>query len=209
MQKRDATSSTLLKLAVCYVVARSLELDPLPSPHDAPAEVLEELTVTLENLGVENPSEWAEKIVSTACSAQEYSADNEVVLSVTKYDAQRVKVLRDLKLRSARGLQLWPPTSQTIITRMGGRWSEAMNVCGMQATSGVEIGHANVRFTAEDHHAAIRKYVEERKLENRSYSYAGYVTWAREQETRVPSGALLREVYRTWPAALEAAGIED
>lgn len=207
MQKRDATSKKMLEAAVCYSVALQLGLAPKENP-DAPTEVVEELTQTLEGLGVENSADKAYEILSYACAANDYKQKHPIVLSVTKYDAQRVKILRDLRLRSARGLQLWPPTSQTIITRLGGRWSEAMESCGLESTAGVSIGHANIRFTAEDHFAAIRKYAAERKAQHKLPSYAGYVTWAREQDPRVPSGALLREIYRSWPAALEAAGVE-
>lgn len=208
MQKRDATSTTLLKTAVCYAVALQFDLDATQVNDNIPEDTVLELTATLKNLGVEDYEAKATNIVAMACVAHDYVRANEVVLSVTKYDAQRVKILRDLRLRSARGLQLWPPTSQTIITRMGGRWSEAMAACGLSATAGIEIGHHNVRFTTDDHIAAIRKYVAQREAENRSASYAGYVGWAREQNPRVPSGALLREVYRTWSKALEVAGIE-
>lgn len=207
MQKRDATSPALLKTAVHCAVAFQLGLEPKVELSSPQAEI-DELSNTLKNLGVEKPEEKTAAILSYACAASDYIAAHDVVLSVTKYDAQRMRILRNLGLRSSRGLQLWPPTSQTLITRLGGRWSEAMVACGMTVTSGVSIGHANMRFTAADHAAAIRKYVEERKTQNLTISYSGYVTWAREQNPRVPSGALLREVYRNWATALEAAGIE-
>ncbi|MCS4484836.1 hypothetical protein NXS08_05010 [Gleimia sp. 6138-11-ORH1] len=209
MQKRDATSDTLLKTAVCYAVALQFDLEAPEEPNNNTEDTVQELSATLKNLGVEDYEAKAKKIVALAAAAHDHVSENDTVLSVTKYDAQRVKILRDLRLRSARGLQLWPPTSQTIITRMGGRWSNAMTACGLSATAGVEIGHHNVRFTTDDHIAAIRKYVAQREAENRTASYAGYVVWAREQNPRVPSGALLREIYRTWSKALEVAGIES
>ncbi|MDO5729483.1 MAG: hypothetical protein Q4P71_07665 [Actinomycetaceae bacterium] len=202
MADHGTFTKPLLKTAVYYALTPFL---PDVSIDDAPAATDEEaaqLISVLKRLRVVNHEKQARRIVRQALANQAYVERNDVTLSVTKYNARRAEILKELGLMSAKGVQLWPPTSQTLITRLGGRWSTAMETCGLAAAKDGSLGRLNARFTDSDRETALRNFFDHCEQTGITPSYSAYTRWSRDQETRVPSGASLRQVYGTWNRAV-------
>ncbi|MDT3766997.1 hypothetical protein QS713_02815 [Gleimia hominis] len=207
MIQKQAFSQELLLLTLCYIYANGVNSDELASSSNKFDG--EELTKVLKRLRVNDAEEIAGKITERANRSYATIQNEGGKLSVTRYDAVRRLVLRDLRLQSAKGKQLWPPTSQTIIARLGGRWSLALEQVGLDAGSDGKLGRANVTFSPEDRVKALRTFINECEEQNQVASYAAYTEWARESDNRVPSGASMRQIYGTWKHALEVAYGED
>lgn len=203
MAPKIAFSTTLLKVAIHYIYAREMDLPVADLQPGECEEAVDELTEVLSDLGVARSREVAQQICHTSLTASIHVKEKKAQkLSVSIYDRGRKEVLAELGLESAKGAQLWPPTSQTIISRLGGKWSTAMEACGLAASSDGKIGRRNTRFTEEDRRAALREYLKDCESEGANPSYAGYTKWAKEQGG-VPSGATLRQTYGTWQRALD------
>lgn len=195
-------SQTLLKAAVHYALTPYLpDLSQAPTPSGV-QEREDELADVLRRLRVSDSRDRARSIARQALVNEAYVADNPTTLSVTKYNTRRSQILKELGLMSAKGVQLWPPTSQTLITRLGGRWSTAMEICGLSAAQDGALGKLNVRFTDDDRMNALRNFFDHCEQTGITPSYSAYTKWSRNQDTRVPSGASLRQVYGTWNRAV-------
>ncbi len=219
MAPQNAFSNTLLKVAVHYIYGRVMEM-PVEEleievrarlsdgavPDELAAELdqaIEELGLVFSNLGVNDSDRVAEKICHTSLGVSERVKENSAAkLSVSKYDCERKQILAELALKSSKGALLWPPTSQTLISRMGGKWTAAMEACGLAASSDGKIGRRNARFTQEDRQNALRKFLRDCEEKGATPSYAGYAKWAKEQGG-VPSAATIRQSYGTWQKALD------
>ncbi|MDO5720014.1 MAG: hypothetical protein Q4P05_04705 [Actinomycetaceae bacterium] len=195
-------SQTLLKTAVHYALTPYLpDLSHTSSPSDS-QEREDELAEVLKRLRVTNSRSKARSIIQQVMVNEAYVLNNPTTLSVTKYNIRRSQILKELGLMSAKGVQLWPPTSQTLITRLGGRWSTAMEICGLSAAQDGALGRLNVRFTDDDRVNALRDFFNHCEQTGITPSYSAYTKWSRNQDTRVPSGASLRQVYGTWNRAV-------
>lgn len=188
-----------------YAFAHTVEGE-IPScvPKGCEASAAEFLDVFL-SLGVVNPENTANEICRQAQKAMAYIERNpDATMSVSKYDNVRKQILKRFELESTRGTLLWPPTSQTIISRLGGKWSTAMEYCGLSASTDGSLGSKNARFTDEDRMNALRSYLGECEDKKQNPSYMGYTNWAKERGG-VPSGATMRQSYGTWQNALNLA----
>ncbi|MDO5049240.1 MAG: hypothetical protein Q4D87_05085 [Actinomycetaceae bacterium] len=216
MAHQKAFSTALLEVAVYYVYARVAEAD-LSALEQAGRQwfnagadgaqskweqELDTLALVFENLGVDGAAGAADRILHTALGMRLAGKDaKQTTLSVSKYDRERKKILAELNLASSQGALLWPPTSQTILARMGGKWSAAMEATGLAASSDGKIGRKNTRFTDQDRERALRAYLRHCEVETLNPSYSGYTKWARQQDF-APSGAAIRQAYGTWQKAL-------
>lgn len=191
-------SNNAVKLAIYYAVARRLKVDAGDDLDGA-----DELREILGGLGVSEAPRVAREISAAANVARKMAeAGRGGELSAAGYDKIRASVLAELGLKSERGVMLWPPTHQTIMSRLGGSWAGAMAECGLAASSDGQVGKRNTRFSHADRMKALRAYLNMCEAEGAAPSYVGYTRWAKERQ--VPSGSSIRQTYGTWLAALEA-----
>ena len=168
-------------------------------------DVLGELASVLEDLGAQQPELKAQKIGALAAAGHlRVQQDSKARLSVVKYEQARKHLLKQLDFQSAKGVSLWPPTSQTIMLRMGGKWAAAMTECGLDAASDGSWATGNARFSEADRIRALRAYQDYCAAQYVKPSYTGYSRWAVGKDN-TPSGPSVRQYFGTWRKALEAA----
>lgn len=216
----------LLKISVLYMAARvrakehkQPEVVSLRTvvegkrdvpPSELGSEEFTNLATMLQKLGVRNAGAVTEQVAADAAAAQRLVESDPTYMSVVTYDRMRRQVLAELGLVSERGVQLWPPTSQTVIAQLHGRWNDALQACGLRTLAQVEHGRVRSRFTRRDHQRALSTFVSECEEIGLRPTYSRYCDWAREQHRDdTPSGPLLRQVYGTWREALGLLGDED
>lgn len=83
-----------------------------------------------------------------------------------------------------------PVASSTLVIRRFGSWNAACAAAGV-ATN--KTRSTSRRWNHDDVLAVVGRYLAEAREAGESGSYAGYVTWARQQAGSVPSGPTLRQ----------------
>ncbi len=216
----------LLKISVLYMAARvrvkerdeadSLSLRAVTeaksdrAAQSLDSEELISLANMLRKLGVRNANSVTERIARDAAAAEREVKSDPTYMSVVTYDRMRRQVLAELGLVSERGVQLWPPTSQTVIAHLHGRWNDALAACGLHTLAQVEHGRVRSRFTRQDHRRALEAFNAHCSRVGLRPTYSRYCDWVRdEKRPDTPSGPLLRQVYGTWRQALEVLSDED
>ncbi|WP_339391996.1 homing endonuclease associated repeat-containing protein [Brevibacterium metallidurans] len=125
-------------------------------------------------------------------------------LAAAKYDAARTALLDRLGVDSAKGVSVWPPTSQTAVQRFGS-WNDALTAAGL-ATSSVGRAKGQLRFDADAYDAAIAAFVADCESRGVPATYKEYGSYAGEHKGDVPSAAAVRKFYGSWNTALTSAG---
>lgn len=128
-------------------------------------------------------------------------------LSATQYDKARAEYLEEHRIAARTGVSVWPPTSQTLMKRLGnGSWAAAMAALGLTANSGRSRGSGS--FSADDYRDAIVRFLsaaaDVADTTVTSDSFAQYTTWAKAQTasgTKRPSGAAIRQHFGSWETA--------
>ena len=83
-----------------------------------------------------------------------------------------------------------PMASSTRVIRRFGSWTAACAAAGV-ATN--KTRSTSRRWSHDDVLAVVGRYLADSRDAGGSGSYAGYVTWARQQDGAVPSGPTLRQ----------------
>lgn len=128
-------------------------------------------------------------------------------LSAAAYDRARVAYLDEHRILARPGVAVWPPTSQTLMKRLGdGSWAAAMAALGLTTNSGRSRGSG--AFSADDYRDAIVQFLSSAMDDAddtvTSDSFAQYTAWARSETAngaRRPSGAAMRQHFGSWEAA--------
>lgn len=135
-------------------------------------------------------------------------------LSITKdaYEYQRRVIVDRLGLAGRRGGLVWPPTSQTVRSRLGeGYWSDALTAIGIEASSrGRPRGL--LLFEDADYRDALVHFFAHCDATGASRSYGSYESWVLNQERagdQWPSGPAVRLYYGSWTIAKRRALSED
>lgn len=143
-------------------------------------------------------------------------------LSAAQYDVARSIYLQEHGIVAKPGVAIWPPTSQTVMKRLGGgSWARAMEALGLTTNAGRSRGAG--AFTDDDYRSAVRAFLDVALEEKSATSFAAYTAWAKTQGVggqpqsddgrpaaaiKRPSGAAVRQHFGSWSAAVEAAGVE-
>lgn len=176
----------------------------LAEPALTPAEVLDTAAI-LARQGMGEAAR--DPLLLAAAARAALSRAPVTALTKTAYDAARDAALEEWGIDRAQRPNVWPATSQTMMSRLGGGyWNAAVGRLGMAPN---ERGRARglVRFTAEDYRAAVGDFLAQPPAAG-SHSYVGYEQWqSREVEAGRPrpSGAAVRKYYGSWAAAKQAA----
>lgn len=128
-------------------------------------------------------------------------------LSAAQYDSARADYLAEKRIVAKPGVAIWPPTSQTLMKRLGnGSWSTAMTSLGLTTNSGRARGAGS--FSVDDYRCAVAGFLDAvADIDNRSVtsdSFAQYTAWAKERSAagaKRPSGAAVRQHFGSWEAA--------
>lgn len=132
-------------------------------------------------------------------------------LSAAQYDSARADHLSEKRIAAKPGAAIWPPTSQTLMKRLGnGSWSTAMTSLGLTTNSGRTRGTGS--FSDDDYRSAVAEFLDAAADgDNRSVtsdSFAQYTAWAKERTAagaKRPSGAAVRQHFGGWETAKTAA----
>lgn len=132
-------------------------------------------------------------------------ADDTLSLTVKEYDACRAEILAHHHISSGRGQLTWPPTSQTIIKRYNGYWTDALKALGMKTHPGRRRG--GLKFDRDDYIHALQDFGADCARKQTTPSYKLYQEWVKAQNKSVPSGAAVRQHFGSWSAAAREAKI--
>ncbi|QEH92163.1 hypothetical protein FV141_00385 [Dermacoccus abyssi] len=132
-------------------------------------------------------------------------------LSAAQYDSARADYLAEKRIAAKPGVAIWPPTSQTLMKRLGnGSWSTAMTSLGLTTNSGRTRGTGS--FSDDDYRFAVAEFLDAAADDdNRSVtsdSFAQYTAWAKARTAagaKRPSGAAVRQHFGSWEVAKTAA----
>jgi len=135
----------------------------------------------------------------------------EASISAAQYDAARSAYLDERGILAKVGVAVWPPTSQTIRSRLGGgSWARAVEALGLTANTGRSRGGGS--FSDDNYRAGVARFLEaaadDACADVTASSFAAYSAWVKDERAagrRRPSGAAIRQHFGSWEAAKKAA----
>jgi hypothetical protein len=184
----------ILRLAVLAAAASTAQLPT----DDKGAELIE--SEDLAALAEVSTSSDEVKALAVLAATAKFS---EAELSVTKneYEAWRTQWLESFPKAEP---VPWPATSQTIIKRLGaGYWNDAVKNAGLAPHERGRSRGALIYKAVDEYVQAVASFLAEAEEHGRPTSFAEYDRWAAGRP--VPTGASVRNTYKTWSAAKAAA----
>ncbi|WP_314175793.1 sigma factor-like helix-turn-helix DNA-binding protein [Streptomyces winkii] len=194
--------------ALWYALARELDLkaDRATAIEDLDLAEAREVSDALSSEQL--APETVATVLCLVSAAREYARKTPVGLSAQRYNRQRVDILRELGLESKQGATPWPPTSQTVMKRLGaGSWADAQLSVGLSPDRRGRPRGLLV-FREEDYELSVKKFMEYAAETGQSATFAVYGAWVEAEERagrRWPSAPSIRFHYRNWMAAKRAA----
>lgn len=173
-----------------------------------PESIPEEMRKSVEAQTDETTKELVIPTLKRIAAAREAIAANpSMTFTASQYEKSRKELISAVDLQAGRGSVAWPPTSQTIIKRIGGYWNEALSSIGLNVKSGRKRG--GLRFTEKSYISALRSFASWCARNSASPSYKTYTQWVAKtgKKGKVPSGAAIRQRYGSWSEATKAARI--
>lgn len=173
-----------------------------------PDSVPEEIRKSVEEQADETTEKLIIPILKRIAAAREaIAADPSMTFTASQYEKSRKELINTVNPQAGRGSITWPPTSQTIIKRIGGYWNEALSSIGLNVRSGRKRG--GLRFTEKAYVAALRSFASWCARNSVSPSYKAYTQWVAQTDKKgkVPSGAAIRQRYGSWSEATKVARI--
>jgi hypothetical protein len=202
-------SNSVIEGAVWFILSRELELDvdPVAAVSQIDVAAAAELTETLQSEGLET-SIIADIIIAIEAARSYILVKPETGLPKHRFDTHRTDILVELGIQSGKGTAPWPPTSQTVMKRLGaGSWADALIAIGLTPDKrGRPRGL--LAYTESQYLEAIAKFLISADQTGRSASYEAYGTWV-DQEERAgrhwPSQASVRLRFGNWTNAKRSA----
>ncbi|MFE7075761.1 sigma factor-like helix-turn-helix DNA-binding protein [Streptomyces sp. NPDC057620] len=203
-----AFSPAVIESAVWYALAREEGLTPDPVAAVAGVDVEEanDVALALQREGLD--AETVSSILCLVHTARQHARENAGTgLSAQRYNGQRRQILSELGLESRKGSAPWPPTSQTVMKRIGhGAWGDALTGIGLTPDRrGRPKGL--IVFDEEHYPAALNQYLEYCVTNSQTSTFTGYQTWVDAEDRagrRHPSAAAVRFRYGNWISAKRA-----
>ncbi|MFB6520084.1 sigma factor-like helix-turn-helix DNA-binding protein [Streptomyces sp. NPDC056401] len=204
-----AFSVTAIEGAVWYALAREhgLSDDRLGAVQVMDLDEMEETGQVLLREGIE--STVVAEILGLIHVAQELARSGaQIGISAARYNALRGSVLEELGMESGKGARPWPPTSQTVMKRLGeGSWAKAQIALGLTPDSrGRPKGL--LLFEPRDYTAAVTDFLRDAEASGSPATFEQYAIWTEGEERsgrRRPSAPSVRLYYRGWTSAKRAA----
>lgn len=202
-------SPTVVEAGVWYLLARI---------HHQPGSVqaaiqelsLEEMTELTEALTASEVSARHVRTILMAVGTCRSERDRTTVLAVSRsrFDKERDQAVHDLGLGTGRGSRSWPPTSQTVMRRLGGGyWADALTALGIAPLAGGR-SRGTVLFTPSDYADAITDFIKYAHATDTIQSFEAFEQWVRAEERRGvqrPSGPAVRKFFGSWTQAKRLA----
>ncbi|MBO1336325.1 sigma factor-like helix-turn-helix DNA-binding protein [Streptomyces sp. VRA16 Mangrove soil] len=208
-----AFAQCAIEAAVWYVLARDLGLaaDRARAVHEMDLDEMEGVGSLLLREGV--AAETVADILGLAHAARTKVSDGAVAgeefgIAKARYDTWRESVLDELGMESSKGSTPWPPTSQTVMKRLGGgAWAQAQRALGLTPDRrGRPPG--GLVYEPQDYPAALRDFLSDAARAGTPTTYQAYEIWVRTQDRaghRRPAPASIRLYYKSWTTAKRAA----
>jgi hypothetical protein len=168
--------------------------------HHVDPEEGAEVAAVLDRHGIEAEIQ-ARILIMTANARAHAASDPAVTISRRLYDKLRGEILSELGLVSARGATVWPPSGQTVMTRLGGGyWAEALISMGLPpGEGGRERGL--LRFTENDYENAVADFLASVEEIGHPSTYEAFSRWIDGEERtgrRRPSAPAVRLHFTSW-----------
>ena len=193
---------SVIEAGIWYVLARANELQgDLPT---ALSEIslgeMADVAQALAQLGV-TTDHAREVLFSIAAARRRLTVDPDLTISKKQYDEQRASAIDHLGLTGGQGSLAWPPTSQTVMKRLGnGYWTDALASVGITAsTRGRTRGL--IVFEEADYRTAILDFLEHCRATGTPESFDAFEVWVGNEDRlgrQRPSGPAVRLFYQSW-----------
>ncbi|MET8518474.1 hypothetical protein [Nocardioides sp. NPDC004968] len=157
------------------------------------AQALAELGVTTEHV--------RDVFFSIAAARRQLTIDPELTISKKQYDEQRAAAIDCLGLTGGQGSLAWPPTSQTVMKRLGnGYWTDALASVGITASARGR-SRGLIVFEEVDYRSAIVDFLKHCGATGTPQSFDAFEVWVGNEERlgrQRPSGPAVRLFYQSW-----------
>lgn len=206
-------SLAVIESAVWFVYARNLGLagDRTAALRQVDPQGARDVAMALQEGGLN--AEMIASVLCLAATAQAHASKHVgITLTRKRYDEVRQEVLNELNLKSRKGSAIWPPTSQTVMKRLGsGFWADALRRMGL-APGPRGRARGLQMFSEQDYESAIMDYLSQVAVTGQSSTYEGYERWVEAEDRagrRRPSPAAVRLRYRNWMNAKRIVAVSD
>lgn len=197
-----AFPTPVIESAVWYALACDIGLsaDLSVAMHQIDLAEAREVAAVLDQQGLE--AETRANILIMIANARAHAVDDRVVtITKKRYDEVRREILDDLGLVSAQGVMPWPPTSQTVMKRLGdGYWTEALRNIGLTPNErGRERGL--LKFTEDDYDNAVVDFLAQASATGQAPTRDAYGDWVESEDRagrRRPSVESVCLRYTSW-----------
>lgn len=200
---------SVVEAGIWYVLARThgLEGDLPVALSELSLEEMADVAQALAELGV-TTDHVRDVLHAIAAARHHLTVDPALTISKKKYDEQRGDVIDLLGLTGGQGSLAWPPTSQTVMKRLGsGYWTDALASVGITAsTKGRSRGL--LVFEEVDYRSAILDFLEHCRATGTPESFDAFEVWIANEDRlgrQRPSGPAVRLFYQSWINAKRTA----
>ncbi|MDQ0617349.1 sigma factor-like helix-turn-helix DNA-binding protein [Arthrobacter globiformis] len=205
-QADDIFSKEALAAAIWFLLGsdRSLAPDREWAAVNLDLSLISELRTALQSAEA-TPDDVATILGVIGAAQKHVSEDPAASITGARYQELRDELVVAFGLVSRQGAFPWPPTRQTVMKRFGG-WNEALEAMGIGTTrQGRSKGL--LKFTREEYDDAVSDFCFHATAAETNATYAAYDDWVKQElaagRSR-PSGASVRNIYRTWADALRS-----
>jgi hypothetical protein len=200
---------SVIEAGIWYVLARAngLQGDIAAALSEISLGEMADIAQALAELGV-TTDHTRDVLLSIAAARRQLTDDPTLTISKKKYDEQRGAAIESLGLTGGQGSLAWPPTSQTVMKRLGnGYWKDALASVGITASAmGRARGH--LVFEEADYRAAVVDFLEHCRATATPDSFDAFEVWVGNEERlgrQRPSGPAIRLFYQSWINAKRTA----
>lgn len=197
----------VIGFSVWVVMARRSELEG--DLNSALVEVpLDEMRHVSERLdGILGPERLSKLFRQVGEARQRALAGGLPSLPANKYDAERRAIIAEFGTQGKNPSVTWPPTSQTVKSRLGGGyWADAMRALGVQP-GGWGRARGALIFNDEDYLGAMTQFLADCDRTGAAFTVDGYSSWLESEEIagrRHPSFPSIRIYFGSWSGAKRA-----
>jgi len=178
---------------------------------EIPATTITEITNALTERGVSALA--IQEALQFAAGGKIFARENVgTTLTHMKYESVRAAFIDDNTLDAGKGSMLWPPTRQTVMKRLSDNsWADSLQGMGLGKSKGGRA-KGQLIYSSDDYAAAIRDFLAHCEVYKVTASYDRYGEWVITEKASHrlrPSGASVRNIFKSWTAAVQAQGDPD
>lgn len=181
-------------------IANGLEGDLPVALAELSLAEMTDVAEALAEMGI-GPQVTRDVLLSIAAARRHLITVPEMTISKKRYDERRILALEKLGLNSGKGSLVWPPTSQTVMKRLGkGYWKDALESVGITAS---DKGRSRglIVFEEFDYRNAIIDFLEHCNATGSPESFDSFEAWVGNEDRlgrQRPSGPAVRNFFQSW-----------